>query len=635
MYRFLFVVLVVFGLVSPLSASEVFNSYNVQIVVEENRDILVTETIAYDLWFDDAKRGIYRDFPTIYFDENGNRTKVGFEFISATRNGGEETVDISEIENGVRIRRLGLVDHYLPKGVHIYQIKFRTNRQLIFFEDRDEFYFNVIGHGWDFTIKQARATVVLPSGATITDYDVWTGREGSREKAAVATQPDNRTVIFRTLKPLLPYEGMTVAVTWPKGFVTRPDRTDELKYFFDDHRLSILSVVATLVMLGYYLYAWHQVGRDPKRGAIVAKFTPPENLSPSACQFILDWHANHKGFAAALVSMAVKGFCNMSYGAEIGSYILVRTRGRQERLSPGEQVIDEILFLFGPGIVKLSRTYSGTVHNAYNAFAAKMESEYAAANFRRNYGWTAGGFMLSLLLIILVMIVSDAAFELTAFIFLGGAAVFAVGMFAIPFIQVFGLSKRLLFPIAGVSFSIPLLLLLVGFVFEAKLDYSFGVIFVLAVVLCALFFGFLIQAPTVSGRALMDEIEGFKHYLMVAEEDFLEHMTPPEKTPALFERYLPYAIALGVESEWGNKFSGVLAAASIKPSEDDELHSFSWFVGRVFELNQFSAFASTLSDGISSATASATSPSSDSSDGGFGGGGSSGGGGGGGGGGSW
>ena len=71
----------------------------------------------------------------------------------------------------------------------------------------------------------------------------------------------------------------------------------------------------------------------------------------------------------------------------------------------------------------------------------------------------------------------------------------------------------------------------------------------------------LLKAPSRTGRRIMDQIEGFREYLSVAEEDRLNSLNPPEKTPELFERFLPYAVALDCENTWAAKFAGVLAAA--------------------------------------------------------------------------
>ena len=63
------------------------------------------------------------------------------------------------------------------------------------------------------------------------------------------------------------------------------------------------------------------------------------------------------------------------------------------------------------------------------------------------------------------------------------------------------------------------------------------------------------KAPTLAGRKILDQIEGFKLYLSVAEKDRLNLANPPELTPALFEQFLPYALALGVEQKWSEQFS--------------------------------------------------------------------------------
>ncbi len=135
---------------------------------------------------------------------------------------------------------------------------------------------------------------------------------------------------------------------------------------------------------------------------------------------------------------------------------------------------------------------------------------------------------------------------------------------------------------------------------------------------------FWIDAPTREGRQVLDRIAGFRQYLSIAERERLDRMTAPRDTPELFERYLPYAIALGVENRWADRFSGVLAAASVAGHD-----GFGWYSGGGSpwrDVNGFTnSIGSTLASSISSAS---TAPGSS-------GGGPSGGGGGGGGGGGW
>lgn len=153
-------------------------------------------------------------------------------------------------------------------------------------------------------------------------------------------------------------------------------------------------------------------------------------------------------------------------------------------------------------------------------------------------------------------------------------------------------------------------------------------IFVLLVASHFLFYT-LMRAPTARGRTLLDKLEGFRMYLQVAEKDELNLRNPPAKTPELFERYLPFALALGVEQKWAEKFAAVFARLA---SEGGSSYRPRWYGGD-FNPRQLGRFATGLGKSFSAAISSASTPPGSRSGGG--GGGSSGGGGGGGGGGGW
>ncbi len=149
----------------------------------------------------------------------------------------------------------------------------------------------------------------------------------------------------------------------------------------------------------------------------------------------------------------------------------------------------------------------------------------------------------------------------------------------------------------------------------------------------------LLKAPTADGRHVMDGIEGFRMYLATAEGDRLNSLQEPERTPELFERYLPYALALDVENRWAERFAGILAKAETPAGggSGSSTYSPAWYHGTSFGTLGAAAFGASLGSSLSSAFSSASSApgSSSGSSGGGGGGGSSGGGGGGGGGGGW
>jgi len=126
---------------------------------------------------------------------------------------------------------------------------------------------------------------------------------------------------------------------------------------------------------------------------------------------------------------------------------------------------------------------------------------------------------------------------------------------------------------------------------------------------------------------VIDAIEGFRLYLTVAEEDRLNAMNPPERTPELFERFLPYALALDAEHAWAQHFTDVLQRAQVGGQPYHPI----WYASGGWDIAHPAGFADTMGNAFAGAISSSSSAPGSSG----GGGGSSGGGGGGGGGGGW
>ena len=109
------------------------------------------------------RRGIYRDFPTRYRDRYGNRVVVDLKVLGVLRNGEAEPWFTEERDNGVRINTGN--DNFLPvPAEYTYTLRYRTTRQLGFFADHDELYWNAIGTGWAFPIDRGTRRRV-PAGA--------------------------------------------------------------------------------------------------------------------------------------------------------------------------------------------------------------------------------------------------------------------------------------------------------------------------------------------------------------------------------------------------------------------------------------------------------------------------------------
>ncbi|WP_028469984.1 DUF2207 domain-containing protein [Neptunomonas japonica] len=631
--RYIILLFLLLGGSSAFSQERILN-YDTRILVTEDGELLVTETITVIVEHAAIRRGIYRDFPTTYVIPAtasnalsfSKKHHVGFEVISVMRDGENEPYHTKKQQNGIRIY-IGDKNKYVPKGQHTYEIFYRTNRQIQFLAQQDELYFNAIGHGFTFPIDKASATISLPSNAIIKDYTVYTGKMGSTSRYANAVQKLPFEVSFNSSKMLNIREGMSIVVAWNKGVINAPSASQQSSWLIQDFRMTIFAGVSTLIILGYLLLAWFAVGRDPKSGTIIPLFSPPKGLSPAACQFIKDRRVKPSAFSAALINLAVKGYLTIEPTSNNTSYIVTRM-GSATELFPSEQVLATELFKNNRQQRSIGGKYSSTVSNAQIKLKKTLIREYAKQNFSNNRLWFFVGAALAIVLGIF-MAIQDQRVEL---IFL---SVFA-GIFGSVFITAVRRSIRAAnssSPARKFFNLIPTLLPAV-FIFIAGGpfismfgQFSFDIESIAVPAYCLIsglslmLFYWLLEAPTIAGRVTLDSIEGFKSYLAIAEKDLLNAQHPPEKTPELFERYLPYAIALGVENEWGEKFTEILMAET--PSSRNSLH---WYKGHSY--GHASSLSSNLANGLDSAIASSSTPPSSSGSG-FSGGSSGGGGGGG------
>ncbi|WP_395376123.1 DUF2207 domain-containing protein [Marinicella sp. W31] len=611
----------------PLSALELIESFHSDIVVREDGSLIVTETIDVQAEGYKIKRGIYRDFPTTYFGRWLTRTNVGFEVISVTRNGESEPFHSEDLKNGIRVY-IGSSGRNISKGKHRYVIQYYTDRQLGLFEDYDELYWNVTGTGWDFQILKASASVTFPGDANkrVIKQEGWTGYQGQSGQS-YRINNTAETIGFETRGLLLPNQGLTIGVQIPKGYVA--DTESQWQRFVQDNFRWLLAVLTFVGMLAFYVLSWHRVGRDPEPGVIMPLFNPPDGLSPAAMRFILDEKADKKSFSAAMINMAVKGYVDIDQSGK-KKYTFNKLDAQEgktrEKLSPGERLIYNKLFSSGRKKITISKKYNSTIKHALKKHLKSLRDEYRDACFKNNAIYGFLGIALSLFSVMLL--VSHQSDLEAGNIFVGMFIGLVVSVFIFILIMIF--RSNLVFGLVVVA-----QMSLAGFanLFSGGILNQTVILIVAAMIGINWLFIYLLKAPTPHGRALMDKIEGFKLYLSTAEQDRLDILNPPERTPERFEKLLPYALALGVENQWSEQFADVLQKQA---DEQGTAYSPGWYHGNRFDIHNPAGSFTALSSGLSSTVASASVPPSSSSSGGFSsGGGFSGGGGGGGGGGGW
>ncbi len=551
---------------APAFAKERIENFDVLIDVQRNGDFIVTETIDLVAEGDQIRRGILRDLPR-YYESDGDRLAYDYDVQSVERDGRRERYETESEDNAYRIR-IGNEDVIIPTGPHRYAIRYRVRNQVRYFDRYDEVYWNATGAFWTFPIIAARATVRLPSGGSVMQHAGYTGPLGATGGDFTYTQNGDDSV-FATTRPLEAMEGLTVAVGFAKGLIDPPSEADRTWLWWQRNG-SLAILLGSLGGLFFFLYrAWTRVGRDPARGPVFPRYEPPANYSPAATHYVYNRGASgNSALIATLMNLAVKGRITIDASDKKQTTLTQVSNPPASELSAEDLELERRLFRDGA-----SKTLGGTPDtdftDAYAKFQSKLANTYGTTYFRWNVGYTIFALVVTVLIII----------------FAAESAARWTGWHTLSVLALAALNGAFLY---------------------------------------------FMPSATPLGQQIRSEIQGFRLYMETAEKLQLNAVqpgsdAPPPMTTERYEKFLPYAVALGVEAPWTKHFERLLPqeAAQYTPVWSSGAWGSQSFAGASH------ALVSNINSGVSSAM-----PQSSSSSG-SGGGGSSGGGGGGGGGSGW
>lgn len=574
--------------------------------------------------------GLLRSIPLYRTDIYGSRKKVDFEIVAVEKNDQPEEFK-AEKDGESRKIYIGSGNITLEPGIYNYDITYQSRGHVGFFDTYDELYWNVTGNEWGFEIEKASATIHFPAGAQLNNTSCYTGAVGSKSQDCSHEANDDQSVTFTTKGSLSPGEGFTVAAAFTPFIIKRPGLTERLWNEYSSITLGIGLIVFFALL--YYLL-WRKYGRDPEMPLVIPTFHVPMDWSPAVLRYFNKKYYDDKATAAALINMGVKRAVKItSPEGERKAYQFDKLNEATGKLSVEEQTLFDNL-LGKRDSIKTTETYAATFVKARQAFEESIKEQVKIANYyKKNFSLSVWTSVLSFFgLIAYLIIVGDtnyiAFFLMLPFIALGISLVIG----GIKKLRKAVMRSGIVMLFIGIlATAMPLVVTIV--ILRSASLVSVAVM----VVMVAMYSVFIstIKAFTVAGVQIQSQIDGFKLYLTTAEEHRLNLLNPPELTPQVFEKFLPYAIALDLENAWGQKFEEILRETDYSPDwysgNDVPYHTFATSMPRTFYSSvSVSPTPKDTSSGSSSGSSGSSSWSSGSS-----GGGSSGGGGGGGGGGGW
>ena len=605
-------------------------SFDADISISEDAVVTVTEKIKVYASGDKIRRGIFRSLP-LWRNINGKKTRIEYDILSISKNGEKEDYHTDK-ENSNYTIYLGNKKRMLSPGVYDYEIKYTTTNQIGFFDNYDEFYWNVNGTLWDFAVDKISAKVTLPNNAQIIQKSCYTGSYSSNESNCSGSEISSNTLQWSAEK-LSPNEGLTVAVGFKKGMFAAPKPPG----FFEKFGVALFLLLSALGLLFYYVTSWRKYGVDPQKPVVYPQFSSPQNLSPASLGYLEKEYYTGTMITAAIVNLAIKGFIKIIeedkkffnlFGTK--EYTLEKLKNPDQSLPKEEINLMNELFP-GEDTISFDGKYSAKIAKAVSSFKASL-------NFQHDKFLKTGnnGGKLILPTVIILALYSVGIFLSFRFsyddLLLGGGVFLGVVIFILAILVSAFFERytavKVMFAIISVVFSA---LLIMAYSADEDRNSNIGFYasyaFLLFGFISFVLFQYFIKQPSVEKLETQSLIAGFKMYLGTAEEKTLQFHNPPQMSPEVFEKMLPYAMILGVDKIWGEKFQNMLKNSAF---ENQQYHSH-WYVGHSM-MNM--SFANSLNSSMSQSIASSSiQPSSSGS--GSGGGGFSGGGGGGGGGGGW
>lgn len=542
--------------------------YNVRMEIQKDSSLIITEDILYDFG-NQRRHGIYRAIPIRYKDNKGFNYLIKLKVLSVTddQNRSYKYKLTNEYKLSGKYLKLRIGDpNIYVTGLKRYLIKYKVKRGVQYFDDHDELYWDAIGTEWTVPIEAGRANVVLPEEVK---------KDQIRTKCFVgyagSTEEERCAINIldpKTIKFTGSKFGIGEGMTIVVGWpkgVVERSRQKEILWFFQDNWPIFLPIPIFIILF----VNWWKRGRDPKgRGTIVPQYEPPDNLRPGEVGTIVDFSADLKDISATIIDLAVRGYLKIRE-TKPKKYEFIKLKEADKDLYQYEKDIFKNIFekKQTKKLSDIKRRFYKHLETIYrHMYKLCVKKKYFLKNPKE-----------------------------TKRIYYGLGILIIIGSIIISLITV-SFYHFLSFLISGIMVMI---------------------------------FGFFMPRRTKKGAIVYENIIGFKRFLAMTEKERLKFHQAPEKKPEVFEKFLPYAMVLGVENQWAKQFKDIYKE---KPDWYESYHlrlfTAAYFVSA---LKTFSSETSTsLTPGLSSLGSDWYVGSS-----GFGDGGSVGGGGGGGGGGSW
>jgi len=512
MRRALAFLLVLLSVTVVVSASLRITEFRVKIDALETGELAVSERLDVDFYT--PHHGIIREIPYSYRRSAGERLTVDLDLVSISHN--EGTVPYTTRRSGgTLILRIGDPNKTVS-GTHTYTICYKVNRALLFNnEDYIQLYWNVTGNDWQIPIDHVTALVSLPEGVTGLDVPTisYVGYSGNTTRGQAAQLDSEGRFMFEA-GALSPGEGLTIDVAIPReaSGITAPTAGQRALWFLGANKYAFLPIIA---LVGMFL-VWYYKGKDPRKGTIAPRFEPPRGMHPGEAGVLIDDRADLRDISAMVIGLAVKGYLKIKEVREEELGLAAKVKELFKRSSP----VDFEFIKRKDGDDELSKVEK-TLFDAI--FDADHQEKRSLSSMENEF----------------YKVLPTIKSNLYA-----------------------GLIKQGYYPhnperIRRSNAGLGLMILVGGIALGVGAASLYLGISIVICGLIVLAFSPIMPRKTTKGVGALRDLLGLAEYIGRAEVEKMEFHDAPEKSPQLFEKLLPYAIALNLTSIWTKQFEGM------------------------------------------------------------------------------